>query len=50
MPAKGCGGGITMADDGCKFVFEPYPALIVGEPGATRCAGAKALLVHAVGN
>ena len=50
MPAKGCGGGVAMADDGREFVFEPYPALIVGEPGSARCARAKALLVHAVGN
>lgn len=50
MPAKGCGSGVAMADDGREFVFEPYPALIVGEPGAARRAGAKALLVHAIGN
>ena len=50
MPAKGCGGGVAMADDGREFVFEPYPALIVGEPGSARCAGAKSVLVHAIGN
>lgn len=50
MPAKGCGGGVAMADDGREFVFEPYPALIVGEPGSARCAGAKSVLVHTIGS
>ena len=50
VAAKGCTGGVSVTDDGGKFVTEPGPALVICAPWPSRLAGAGAVLIHAVRN
>ena len=50
VAAKGCTGGVSVTDDGGKFVIEPCPALAICAPWPSRLAGAGAVLIHAVRN
>ena len=50
VAAKGCTGGVSVTDDGGKFVIEPCPALVICAPWSSRLAGTGAVLIHAVRN
>ena len=50
VAAKGCTGGVSVTNDGGKFVIEPCPALVICAPWPSRLAGAGAVLIHTVRN